>query len=418
MKNKIERIILATVIILSGISILMVASSTVQSAELSGLYIKQIVAVAAGFVIMWSIRNISYELFLELSPVFYLVAVILLVLVILIGKDIYGSRRWLNLGVFNFQPSELAKFSSILFGTYLVSRKSFFLKVTLPFVVIFILVLVQPDVGTALMYIPVYLGVMLFSGRDIRWIFILAPFTLIIIVTLFTESYININGATLLEFRYLLIPAAITAAVYFAMRELKKVSRNIRFFHIVAVILMFWASWAVGIGTTRFLKDYQKKRILSFITPDLDPLGAGYSTRQSILAVGSGRFLGKGLFEGTQTQLGFLPVRHTDFIFAVIAEETGFLGCTAVLFLLGLLLWQFIKVIERISYPAAKMIVSGVFMLILTQAATNLGATLGLLPVIGIQLPFISYGGSGLIFFMALTGIVLNINRQTEIIGI
>ncbi|MDA3792845.1 MAG: FtsW/RodA/SpoVE family cell cycle protein [Elusimicrobia bacterium] len=418
MKNKIEKIILASILLLSVINIVMVASATVQNAGLSGFWMKQIFAVIVGLLVMWGIRNISYELFLELSPVFYALSVILLVTVLIIGKDVYGSRRWLNLGFLNFQPSELAKLSSIIFGAYLIRKKASVIKITLSFLLLVILVLVEPDAGTALMFLPAYLGVMLVSGRDIRWIFIIAPFTLIVVLTLFTESYININQSSLLDPFYLLIPAVITAVLYFVMYELKKVNRNIKFFNIITVILLFWASWGIGIAGARFLKDYQKKRIVSFMAPDLDPLGAGYNTRQSILAVGSGKFLGKGLYEGTQTQLGFLPVRHTDFIFAVIAEETGFLGSVAVIFLLGMLLWQFIKVIERSEYPAGKMIVSGAFMLILIQATVNLGVTLGLLPVIGIQLPFISYGGSGVIMFMALTGIVLNINRQTEIIGI
>ncbi|MEA3507019.1 MAG: FtsW/RodA/SpoVE family cell cycle protein, partial [Elusimicrobiota bacterium] len=231
-------------------------------------------------------------------------------------------------------------------------------------------------------------------------------------------SYINMSGATLLEGIYLLIPAAASLILYLSLNELRKISRNISIANIIIVILLLWVSWGAGIGAARTLKDYQKKRIVSFMAPDLDPLGAGYNVRQSIVAVGSGKFLGKGLQGGTQTQLGFLPVRHTDFIFAVIAEETGFLGGSAVLLLLGILLWQFIRVMERAEYPEGKMLASGIFLLILGQASINLGVTLGIMPVIGIQLPFVSYGGSGIIIFMALTGIVLNINRKSEIIGI
>ncbi|MEA3507156.1 MAG: FtsW/RodA/SpoVE family cell cycle protein, partial [Elusimicrobiota bacterium] len=170
MKNKIERIIVFAVVLLSVISIVMVTSATVESPGFSGFYLKQAAAVLIGMVLMWGIRNISYELFLELSPVFYLTALAMLVFVLIFGTEVYGSRRWFDLGLFNFQPSEFAKLASILFGVYLVKKKQTLFKAALVFILPAALILIQPDAGTALMFLPAYLGIILVSGRDIRWV--------------------------------------------------------------------------------------------------------------------------------------------------------------------------------------------------------------------------------------------------------
>lgn len=395
----------------------MVLSTTINSPNFGLLYIKQMVAFFIGLAVMLILRNFSYKILEEISPVLYLISVMILISVLVFGVEVHGGRRWFNLGVFYFQPVEFAKLAVILFLASLLEKYNRLLYALIPPAVIMALVIAQPDAGSAIFFVPVLVVMLMASRVNTGWMAFLLPFAVLAVLTLFLESYFSVKSMSLLSLKYMVYPVGASVIIYLIFVGVKTVERYLKLRYLVWVILLFWISLGTGILGANLLRGYQKKRIISFMVPELDPLGAGYNRRQSLLAVGSGRVLGKGLFGGTQTQLGFLPVRHTDFIFASVAEELGFLGAVTMLFLLGMLLWQILRIMERTEDLGGRLVAGGIFTLISVQVVLNIGVTLGMLPVIGVQLPLVSYGGTGMVIFMAMIGILLNINRRTEIIG-
>jgi rod shape determining protein RodA len=417
MRKQIEATVLISAVILCLWSIIAVLSATLNSPGYASLYVKQAAAFALGMGALLVLRLLPYRILDEISPLLYSLALLMLVYLVFAGVRIHGSRRWISLGLFNFQPSEFAKIAVILLAARILRRHNNFIYSLMPVAAAAFLITIQPDAGTAVVFFPVYAAMLAISRINTRIMFVSVPYLVIAAAGLLGESYLNANSKTLLNLKYLIYPTAFSLAIYFVFHQLRKINKNIKPLSVILVILFVWFSLGAGIGGAYFLKGYQKKRIVSFLMPNIDPLGAGYNTRQSLTAVGSGRIAGKGLFGGTQTQLGFLPVQHTDFIFASIVEETGLVGSLAILFVIGLLLWQFIRIIERTEDYGARLISCGIFTLFFTQVFINLGVVLGLLPVIGIQLPLVSYGGTGMVMFLSMIGIMLNINSKTEIIG-
>ncbi|MBF0243529.1 MAG: rod shape-determining protein RodA, partial [Desulfamplus sp.] len=297
-----------------------------------------------------------YKLFDRGSFIFYIICIGLLVAVLLFGKHVAGARRWLALGPITMQPSELMKLSlifalaSVYSNTVSESGIPFrhLIKPALLLLLPFTLIALQPDLGTALLLL-----------------FIAASMTLFV-----------------------------------------KVKKSVFFSCVIAALS------AVPIAWMFLLKDYQKGRVLTFLNPDRDPLGAGYHIIQSKIAIGSGMVSGKGFLKGTQNALAFLPEQHTDFILSVLAEEWGLIGCCVLLFLyFMLLLWGL-----NISYCCRDMFGSilafGVTIMIFWQIFINIGMVMGLMPVVGVPLPLISYGGSSVVTNMIGIGVLLNISMR------
>ncbi|MFC2061981.1 FtsW/RodA/SpoVE family cell cycle protein [Elusimicrobiota bacterium] len=417
MRKKIDNIILMCALILGIWGIIMVISTTFNTAAYSGLYVKQILAFIIGFLLLFIMKNFSYKILEELSPVIYLITIFLLLYVLVFGAKIHGSKRWIDLGFFHLQPVEFAKIAVILLLAHFFEKRANIVTGMLAVGLVMGLVLVQPDAGSALIFIPVFLGMLAISRYNTSWMVVVLPFAIITGGTLLLESYMGIKSDTLLNIKYLLFPAGLSLLIALVFREIKKIKRYVRIAYLIGILAILWISLAAGIVGSNILRDYQKKRIVSFIVPEIDPLGAGYNTRQSILAVGSGKIFGKGLFAGTQTQLGFLPVKHNDFIFAAVSEEMGFAGAMIMLFILGLLLWQNLNILDRIEDYGGRLVACGIFILIFSQTVLNVGVVLGMMPVVGIQLPLVSYGGTGMVTVLVMLGILMNINKRTEIIG-
>ncbi len=417
MRKQIEIKVLIYSAILCLWGVMAVISTTAGTPGYSGLYLKQLIAVLAGAGLLLFLRFFPYKVLQELSPVFYIVSVALLAAVLITGVEVHGGRRWLALGYFYFQPVEAAKAAVIIFTAYILEKRGGSALPALPLIAVAALVLAQPDTGSVMPLIPVYGAMLALSRADTRW---MGPAVIALLtagLVLLLESYLQISADTVLRVRYLMFFLAFTGIAVFLFSEARRLNRTLRWRSFTLLALLIWAAAGTGAAAAHSLRPYQQRRVVAFLVPDMDPLGAGYNTRQSLLAVGSGRITGKGLFGGTQTQLGFLPVRHTDFIFASVAEELGFIGAAGLLTVFFLLLSQFAKIIERTEDYGGRLIGTGIFTLFLTQTAMNIGVTLGLLPVIGIQLPLVSYGGTGTVIFLGLTGIMLNINKRTEVIG-
>jgi len=350
-------ILLLLLLIVAAISILNLYSATYPIRDVGGslIFVKQIYWFSIGFIVFLLMTTFNYHLLERFAYPAYFLSIALLIAVLFIGKVTSGSQRWLSMGPVSLQPSELAKVAVLIVLAKFFSENSGFREYRLrdlwqPFVLIgipSILILKEPDLGTALLLMLVSLSVVLF---------------------------VKVNWKSLSIF----VLSALSVAPF------------------------IWFN----------LKEYQKMRILTFIKPDMDPLGAGYHINQSKIAIGSGQLWGKGFLKGTQTRLNFLPEQHTDFAFSVLAEEWGFFGSVLLILLyMFLILWG-LNIAKDSKDKFGSIMAVGVVAIVFWQVAINVGMATGLLPVVGIPLLFFSYGGSSLISSMALMGLLMNISMR------
>ncbi len=341
-------------VIICGLGILQIYSATHDTIWQDAWW-KQVLFVIAGLLLMWFITAIDYHSILAQVPLLYALSVVTLLAVFVLGRQVFGSRRWIPLvGGFHFQVSEFVKLVIILLvARFLVDLKSEtlggreLLKISGLVAVPRLLVMRQPDLGTALTYVPVLAVGAFLAG--LRW-------------------------------RYLVVITLVFA-------------------------LGFPVAW-------HYLRDYQRERLVSFLNPDRDPQGSGYQMIQSRIAVGAGGMWGKGVTRGTQTQLRFLPVPHTDFIFAAFAEEHGFVVVVIALALYFLLLMQIVQNAQTAPDRAGMYICMGICSLLLFHLLVNVGMVVGRMPVTGIPLPLMSSGGSSILSTFLMLGLVNNVRLR------
>ncbi len=350
-------VLLGFVLVLSVISVLEIKSATLQT-KFHGFDHKQIGFLAIGLVLMFLISLVDYHRLIDAAHWAYGISLVSLVAVLVVGTKVLGGRRWIKFpGGIHFQPSEWVKLVLIvavaryfwgLAGRELNWRDIG--KASAMVCIPMLLVLKQPDLGTSLTYLPILVCGLYLGG--------------------------------------------------------------IRFKQ-AAIIVLVLAVLGGGIWKTgKVLKPYQKARLTSFMDPDADPRGSGYQIRQSLIAVGAGGIWGKGANKGTQTQGDFLPIPYTDFIFAAFCEEHGFVGAVGVLLLYFLILMRLIQNAQTASDLPGSFIIMGVVAVIIFQIAVNIGMVVGLMPVTGIPLPLLSYGGSSILFTFLALGIVMNIRMS------
>lgn len=315
------------------------------------VYLRQLVWVGLGVLVCIVATSVNYRFLIDHAFFLYGCSILLLIGILFFGTEVNGSRSWISFGGLNFQPSEAVKIVVILaLANYLADlnenylKRSHFLALSAITMAPVVLIVLQGDLGTALMYFPILLGILAVAGLKMRF-----------------------------------LAGALALALCVAP-----------------------AGWL-------FLKDYQKERILATVNPDHDPQGIGYQTRQAKIAIGSGGLLGKGLGHASQSQLGFVPEIRTDFIFALIAEEKGFVGAGLILVLYFLILMRLIRIAETAQDRAGILVVTGVASLLFFHVIVNVGMTLGILPAIGIPLPLLSYGGSSVLSTFAAMGLALNV---------
>ncbi len=342
------------------IGLLVVYSASYSPSEgVSTLYIRQIYWIILGILIYLTFSLINYRFLVQYIFIFYIFGILLLIYVLLTGYISMGAQRWLSLGSFRIQPSEFFKiiwaiilarifndFNKDRLGILKISVKS--LLLIPPFVLVFL----QPDLGTAGLYVLLWGVVLLFRGVKIR--------------TLITLAVLG-----------------------------------------VVLLVAVWGN----------LHDYQRARVMTLINPASDPFGSGYHIIQSKVAIGSGGLFGKGFLKGTQSQLNFLPEKHTDFVFSVICEEFGLVGGVFLIVLFLVLFYRIIQIALITKEVNAKLLCQSVLSLIFLQTFINMAMTVGLMPVVGIPMPFISYGGSAMITFSSLIGMVnsVSIRRFSEL---
>ena len=348
--------LLGLVLLLCSLSVLEVHSATVHT-KFASFGTKQILFIAAGLVGMFVLAKIDYHRLIDLSPWLYGIFVVSLVAVKVVGHKALGARRWIAIGPVQFQPSEWVKLVLILaVARYIANiggRNLTWTEIFKAFGLVglpMILVLIQPDLGTTLTYAPILVAGLFLGGINLRQSLILI-----------TVGAVLVGGA-----------------------------------------------WSSG----KILKPYQKARLTSFINPGNDPHGSGYQVLQSEIAVGSGGVWGKGLEKGTQTQGYFLPIPYTDFIFAAFSEEHGFVGAFFVLLLYFLILMRLIQNAQTAADLPGSLIIMGIVAVLTFQIAVNVGMVIGFMPVTGIPLPLMSYGGSSVLFTFLALGVAMNVRMR------
>jgi rod shape determining protein RodA len=347
--------LLAAALILLGIGVATILSATFAGRN-NGLEMKQLYAIALGLVGLLVVVSLDYRRLVDRAPVLYLGAVAVLLYVLFFGPRIAGTRRWfMGPGGFQVQPSEFAKLVAALLVAKIFAEAK---KETLGLFDILapgaavglmaLLIAAEPDLGTAFTLVPLFLTVAFLAGLRMR-----------------------------------------------------------------AILGVFLVMMVVGsLGWMFALKDYQKSRIYTFLDPNLDPRGAGYQKIQSEIAVGSGGVAGKGYKQGTQSQLGYLPARHTDFIFSVFAEENGFVGVVAVLGLYMFILWRAFETAQMARDRVGAFLAAGIAAILSFQVIYNVAMVAGLVPVKGLPLPLMSYGGSSVLSSLFAVGLILNVRMR------
>ncbi|MCK4882903.1 MAG: rod shape-determining protein RodA [Candidatus Omnitrophica bacterium] len=330
------------------------------------IFYDQLLCALVGFVIMYFLGKVDYRKFYDVAYGFYALNILLLIFVLLGGRHALGARRWIEIAGFSFQPSELTKLSLILIlGAYFSDRRP-----RLPY------------------------G--FFSHTQMIFWDLLIPLTVTVVPMLLIFKQPDL-GTSLLLFGIFLVMLFATALEYRYIFGLLGIC--------LAAVPFAW----------NILKPYQKDRLLVFLNPNIDPLGAGYTIIQSKIAIGSGQVFGKGWLSGTQNQLNFLPERHTDFIFSVIGEEWGIVGTICLVTLYFLLIYTSLNIANQVKDKFGMFVTVGIVAILTLQVVINVGMVMGLFPIVGLTLPFVSYGRSSFLIFIIMMGFLLNLSKRRTI---
>jgi rod shape determining protein RodA len=427
--SKIDFILVVVVIVTVFIGIMMIYSAGFDPIDKSnsGLYKKQILWFIFAFIILIGVTLINYQAMGEYSVHIFIFFTLLLVITLIFGRSVRNTRAWLSFGLFTIQPSEFMKLALvIILAKYLEIRERDIKRLrelVIPTLITFIpisLILIQPDFGTAMMFIPILLIMLFVGGADVSHlvsIVIIAAIAIVVPMILTYREWVGAEGSNFIldffkDLRLLLIVSGIllTATVVTYVLHFFSVKKFLRKIYVPSSILSLGLLASVVIQN--LFKVYQKRRILVFLNPDLDPQGSGYNIIQSKIAIGSGGFFGKGFLKGSQSQLGFLPEKTSDFIFSVVAEEWGFLGAFILVSLLGFILFRGIQIAFESKDKFGALLASGISTIFFVHILINIGMAVGIMPVTGLPLSFVSYGGSNMLMSMICIGILINIRAR------
>src|SRR3972149_7587845 len=350
-------LLLLSTFLLTVIGVFMVFSTSVGEVDQFSFVVRELVYILVGLFFGFLVIFLNYRFLLNSAWFLYSLLVLLLLVTFILGIETRGSTRWIDFGFFTLQPSVLAK------PVLTLTLTAFFLR---------------------------------FSPSKIRNV--LLSLALVLLPTLFIFVQPDLGSSLILALFWL-------GLIYVT---------GIKFRHFLALLTFGLVSLPLIFN---LLKDYQKERLLSFLNPSVDPLGSGYNLVQSIIAVGSGQFLGRGFGRGTQSHLNFLPEQKTDFIFATTAEELGFVGVLLILVLFGVLIWRLLSIGASAQSRAGSFICYGASLIIASQVFVNAGMNMGLLPITGITLPFVSFGGSSLVSMMILIALAESVHLHKKFGG-
>jgi rod shape determining protein RodA len=425
-----DGVLMLATLLTVGIGIMMVHSTEIGGTW--GYFSRQLIASAVGLFAMIILAILPYQVFRTYVRAIYIFMILFLLSVLVLGVNLRGTRGWFHLGPIYFQAVELAKITYVLaLAGYLDQRIAWSYPRSLitPFLLAgfpILLILAQPDFSSSLVFFPAALVMFYFAGaRTLHLLGVCLVGALATGIPL-ASTYFRLLGSSLRERPVMFFLAnafdggwpavwlflGVCVALYATWWFLRQMRIYIPSVYLWTVIILLSIGALGAMAGDRALKDYQRKRLVAFVNPELDPLGGGYNVRQSQIAIGSGQVLGKGYGAGTQSRLGFLPSRHTDFIFSVIGEELGFIRALGVLILYFLIVWRGydIAVTSRDRYGS--LVAAGFATMFAFYALLNLGMTMGMAPVAGVPLPMVSYGGSSVVSSMAIVGIMLSIHLR------
>jgi rod shape determining protein RodA len=385
-------------VLLFGFGLAAIYSSTYNNPVASGHFEKQLIFGIIAFIVFFITYSLPTNSFRTIAIPSYLISLLLLIVVVLVGRKISGQRSWLNIGALGFQPSEFAKIGMIFGVSYFLSRSNTDIESFKDIIYTLgiglfpvLLILLEPDMGTSLVFFGTILVLIYWKGISLFGLFVVLSPAIIAISSIFGFSY------------FLLMLVLVLAILILFKKD----------------IFFSGSIFAINLGSGFFanyvfkaLSQHQQSRIQSFLNPYADPLGTGYNSIQAKVAIGSGGLLGKGFLNGHQTQLQFIPEQWTDFIYCVIGEEFGFIGS---LITLGLFLFLFLRIFKIATSTKDEFLsltIIGILSVFFIHLFVNIGMTVGIMPVIGIPLPFVSYGGSSLLVDVFMLGIVANVYRS------
>jgi rod shape determining protein RodA len=365
-------------------------------------WFRQILYFVTGIAIAIGLVFVKIDWLKRAAVPSYAIALILLVFVLIFAGDVKGAGRWIDLKVIKLQPSEFAKIAYLITISYWLSKhpvslhnlKTFLVPLGL-FIVPFLLVLKQPDLSTALVFTAMTLVGFFFAGLTFTDLFLIVS-PVLSVLFLHSQSMV-----------FQVLWGILICVVVFSVLR-RRLSKKLSGVIISTNILAGYASSMVW----NMLEPHQQKRVNTFLDPMSDPLGDGYQVLQSLTAIGSGGIGGKGFGNGSQTNLSFLPEEHTDFIFSVLGEQFGFVGCATILLLFALFLWRASSICKTSDDPFVTLVTMGASTIFLFHITVNIAMTIGLMPVTGLPLPFLSYGGSFALVCMFLVGLLMCLRYQ------
>jgi rod shape determining protein RodA len=400
LRDKFDFGIIISSLALIAIGLTAIYSSTLNHPVAGGNFERQLVWGIAGLLVFFIVYSIPTNSFKLISVPAYLISLLLLIIVLFAGRKISGAKSWLDIGPFGFQPSELGKIGTILAMSAYLSRKNtdidsfkdVFIALSIGFIPV-VLILLEPDMGSSFVYFGLILTIIFWKGISLFGLFIVLSPGVVALSALFGTLYFI--GALVF----------ILAGLFYFKKDL----------------IFSGSIFALNLGAGFFadyvhsaLSPHQQKRIASFLDPMADPLGAGYNSIQAKVAIGSGGLFGKGFLAGNQTQLQYIPEQWTDFIFCVVGEEFGFIGTIITLIFFFYLFMRILKIASNTKDEFLSLVSIGVLAVFFIHLMINIGMAVGIMPVIGIPLPFVSYGGTSLMVNMFMLGIIANIYRTRK----
>lgn len=412
--KKYTRQIVSIIVVLLGMGLL-----TLYSVADGNFWLKQgIFALVTGSIVFGVFKLLDLKFFQNFAWLFYIVNIFLLIALKFLGTTILGSQRWIKLGPLSIQPSEFAKVFLIIFLAAWLSKypiRNFF-DIVKALVLISIpsaLVLIQPDLGTTLVYIAICFGMLYWAGARLIELLILISPILAAICSALDPVLFSYHGGTInfqITLPLVIFVLVFFSSLYFFLRAWTSPWLSSIVFALLGVnaLAVVFRELVWGL-----LKEYQQKRLTIFLDPYADPLGAGYQFIQSIYAIGSGGLTGKGIKGGELTQGQFVPEQHTDFIFSAIGEEYGMIGTFIVVFLFMILLFNLIRVADLCQNSYVSLLAVGTFSMLFFHIFVNIGMNLSVMPITGVPLPFMSYGGSAMLVNIFLVSLVL-LSAQRE----
>jgi rod shape determining protein RodA len=396
--DRFDYLLFAAVFLLIGIGLTAIYSASNNMNN--NTFDKQLIFAFVSLFVFFLIYFTNSKLIKILSIPTYLLSLLLLFAVLVSGHTVYGAKSWLNLGPVGFQPSELGKVGMIMMLAYWLSKKNVHLDNLKDLGIALaiglfpvILILGQPDMGTAIVYVFVILALLFWAGIDLFGLFVILSPTVIVFLSFFGTLAVVIGLA------------AVLVLLFYFKKDI--------FLSLTIFIINLASIFLFDIGV-KLLRPHQQRRILTFLNPMSDPYGSGYNAIQAKTAVGSGGLLGKGFLHGSQTQLSFIPEQWTDFIFSVIGEEFGFIGTIVVVILFSVVFYRLLRMALMQKDFFESLITVGILTTLFVHFFINIGMNIGLAPVIGIPLPFLSYGGTALLVNVSMIAIVISFYKDNK----